>query len=223
MVEPETDPPGRRELRRLELRARVVEQAELLFLEKGYDGTKVTDVCERAGVSYGTFFNHFSEKRDLLRELAEASLRILAEHLEQLSKEAGPLEDQLLFLFEGGSDGFDPARRELQGQLWSVSVTDAPEDRDRRFHAAFESFLAEGVARGRVRDDVPVETLAEIVGSTLSTMALSWVHFDDYPFHERAVAAARFLAGALEPQRRTPRRRRSAELDDGKAVQEGRS
>jgi len=200
MVEAETDPPGRRELRRLALRARVLEQAELLFLEKGYDGTKVTDVCERAGISYGTFFNHFSEKRDLLRELAEASLGSLAEHLEQLSKEAGTLEEQLLFLFEGGTQGYDPTRRELQGQLWSVSVTDAPEDRDRRFHAAFESFLAEAVARGRVRDDVPVETMAEIVGSTLSTMALSWVHFDDYPFHERAVAAARFLAGALEPQ-----------------------
>ena len=200
MVEAGTDPPGRRELRRLALRARVLEQAELLFLEKGYDGTKVTDVCERAGISYGTFFNHFSEKRDLLRELAEASLRSLAEHLEQLSKEAGTLEEQLLFLFEGGTQGFDPVRRELQGQLWSVSVTDAPEDRDRRFHAAFEAFLAEAVARGRVRDDVPVETMAEIVGSTLSTMALSWVHFDDYPFHERAVAAARFLAGALEPR-----------------------
>ena len=50
-----------------------------------------------------------------------------------------------------------------------------------------------------MRGDVPVETLAEIVGSAFSSMTLSWVHFDDYPVRERAAATARFLASALAP------------------------
>ncbi len=69
-----------------------------------------------------------------------------------------------------------------------------------RKRAAFESFLRRGVETGRVRADVSVETLADVVSSTFASMSLSWVHFDDSPVRERAAQAARFLASALAPQ-----------------------
>jgi len=53
-----------------------------------------------------------------------------------------------------------------------------------------------------VRDDVPVETLAEVLSSTFAQASLRWAHFDDYPIRERAAAAARFLASTLAPARR---------------------
>ena len=39
------------------------------------------------------------------------------------------------------------------------------------------------------RADVPVETLAEIVGSTFSNMTLNWVHLDRYPIDRSTVVA----------------------------------
>jgi AcrR family transcriptional regulator len=198
--DPRPDPRQQgRESKRLALIERVLDAADSLFEEKGYDGTKISDICNRAQIAYGTFFNHFDEKRDLLRGLSERALRKLTEQLEGLAKQRASVERQIAFLFEEGAASLDPARRGLLGQIWTVTVADAPADNDRRFHAAFESFLAEGVARGQVRDDVPVETLAEIVGSAFSSMTLSWVHFDDYPVRERAAATARFLASALAP------------------------
>lgn len=189
-----------RESKRLALIERVLDAAHALFLEQGYDGAKLSDVCSRAGIAYGTFFNHFDAKRDLLRGLAERALRTLTEKLEALAKDRAPLEAQLVFLFEEGAAQLVPNQRDLLGQIWSVTVADPSGQSDRRFHAAFESFLAEGVARGQVRADVPIETLAEIVGSTFANMTLNWVHLEAYPIRERASAAARFLAEALAPR-----------------------
>lgn len=186
-----------RESKRLALIERVLDAADSLFEEKSYDGTKISDICGRAEIAYGTFFNHFDEKRDLLRGLSDRALRRLTEQLEELAKQEVSVERQIAYLFEEGAANLDPARRDLLGQIWTVTVADAPADNDRRFHAAFESFLAEGVARGQVRGDIPVETLAEIVGSAFSSMTLSWVHFEDYPVRDRAAATARFLASAL--------------------------
>ncbi len=200
--------PGRRERRRLELRQRLLEAGRALFEERGYDETKVAEICERADVAYGTFFNHFPTKLDLLRGLADQSIQQVAEGLEEIAKQPGGIDDKLIVLFEGGAQSFevlDPGQRALLARVQKLAYTDAPEDRDRRFHAAFEEFLARGVEAGQVRDDVPVETLAEVLSGTFAQMSLSWVHFDDYPVRERAAAAARFLASTLKPP---PRRKR---------------
>ena len=197
-------PLNRRDRRRLEIFERIVAAGEALFEERGYDETKVAEICERADVAYGTFFNHFPTKLDLLRELADRALARMVERLEELSKQPGTIEDLLILLFEGGAQTFQelsPGRRELMGRVQTLAYTDSPEDRDRRFHAAFQAFLRRAVEEGRVRDDVPVETLAEVVSSSFAFLSLSWLHFDDYPVRERAASAARFLASTLAPKR----------------------
>ena len=73
MAEAEALQPTRRERRRTEVRDRILDAARVLFDERGYDDTKVSDICERADLAYGTFFNHFGEKRELLRSMAEES------------------------------------------------------------------------------------------------------------------------------------------------------
>jgi len=194
---------SRRERRRSAVRDRILEAARVLFEEHGYDETKVSDICERADLAYGTFFNHFGEKRELLRSLAEEAVRKVQQDLEALAERPGSIEDLLVALYEGGAAEFEAAgarRRVLLGKIHAIAYTEAPEQSDRLFHAAFEAFISHCVARGLVRSDVPVETLADVVAATFSSLALSWVHFDDYPVRERASTAARFLAGALAPR-----------------------
>jgi AcrR family transcriptional regulator len=197
--------PGRRERRRLELRQRLIAAGRSLFEERGYDESKVAEICERADVAYGTFFNHFPTKLDLLRALADQSVQEVAEGLEALTKQGGGIIDQLIVLFEGGAqsfEGLDDKQRALVARIQQLAYTDSPEALDRRFHAAFEEFLRRGVEAGRVRGDVPVETLAEVLSATFAQMSLSWAHLDDYPVRERAAAAARFLASILTPATR---------------------
>ena len=199
---------SRRDRRKLELNLRILQAGVALFEEQGYDDTKVTEICDRADVAYGTFFNHFPNKVDILSAMADRSVREIAEHLESLAQRPGSIEDLLAQLFEGEArqiQGLTPLSRDLLARVQALAFTDAPEDRDRRFHAAFETFLRHGVEAGRGREDVPVETLADIISSTFASMSLSWVHFEDPPVCERAAKAARFLASTLAPQNSTER------------------
>ena len=195
-------PIGRRERRRLEVRARVLEAAEALFEHRGYEATTVADICDRADIAYGTFFNHFPEKLDVLRLMAERAVDAVVEKLEHLAKEDGGLEEQLLGLFTLPAEEFetdDRMRRDFIGKIQAIAYADSPEESGRRYYAAFEAYLAELVARGRVRDDVPIETLADVVANTVASLSKSWVHFEDFPLRERSIAAARFLADSLRP------------------------
>lgn len=52
--------------RREKMRARLIEAAVLVVAKKGLDGTVIDDVAVHAGVSRGTFYNHFPSVPDLM-------------------------------------------------------------------------------------------------------------------------------------------------------------
>jgi AcrR family transcriptional regulator len=51
-------------------RARLVEAATQVFAEHGLLDTRIADIAERAGVSYGAFYHYFESKEALFREIA---------------------------------------------------------------------------------------------------------------------------------------------------------
>src|SRR5690349_12555097 len=75
-------------------REALLEQAQQLFFERGYEATVVTEVIARAGVSNGAFFHHFPSKEALLEavaeRLAEESAKAIREIVE--APGAGALE-----------------------------------------------------------------------------------------------------------------------------------
>ena len=67
---PEATDLGRRERRKLEVRARILEASVSLFQQQGIAATTVVEICGLADVAEKTFFNHFQSKGELLREIA---------------------------------------------------------------------------------------------------------------------------------------------------------
>jgi AcrR family transcriptional regulator len=47
-------------------RGRLEQAAIELYAERGYEGTTVADIAERAGVTERTFFRHYADKREVL-------------------------------------------------------------------------------------------------------------------------------------------------------------
>jgi TetR/AcrR family transcriptional repressor of nem operon len=53
-------------------RREILEVAERLFRERGFDGVGVADLMKAAGFTHGGFYNHFSGKDELEREAVKA-------------------------------------------------------------------------------------------------------------------------------------------------------
>lgn len=55
--------------RSIQKKQSIKEAALLLFSEKGYHGTSSNEIAKKAGVSIGTFYSYYSNKKDLFYEL----------------------------------------------------------------------------------------------------------------------------------------------------------
>jgi len=54
------------ERKQLAARSRIIDAADALFAERGFDSVSVTDIAERAEVGRTTFFRHFGDKTEVV-------------------------------------------------------------------------------------------------------------------------------------------------------------
>ena len=205
MTSTQTQPPAptRRQRRRLEIELRLLDASRRMFIEKGYDETTVAEIADAADMAYGTFFNYFPAKSDLLAAMGEREVAELSEQLSTLSRRPGRIDEALTLLFESFAKRLaaaSPRERALAAKIQSITFAAAPADRDLGYQEAFATFIRHAVASGRVRADVAAETLADLLASAYSAMALSWVHMPEFPVRDRARAMADLLGETLAPR-----------------------
>ena len=73
-------------------RRRIMDAGTRLFSRQGYYATREEDLMQAAGVTAGTFHEHYSGKEDLLIDLAEEGVRVFRK---RVSKEISSVPDML--------------------------------------------------------------------------------------------------------------------------------
>ncbi len=89
---PEDPPPRRLTDQGRERKQQLLDQAASLFAERGYDDTRIVDICAGAGVAKGLFYWYFENKEALFAELVR-SMRLKLRHAqaEAIDPDADPL------------------------------------------------------------------------------------------------------------------------------------
>ncbi len=83
-----------------ERRIELINAAECLFIEKGFDQTLISDIVKRLGVAQGTFYYYFKSKDEILNAILEIKWEQLTEQISKiLDTVTGPLQ-KLQTLFE---------------------------------------------------------------------------------------------------------------------------
>lgn len=84
-------------------RERILSTAETIILQRGFAGTTIDDILEKAAITKGGFFYHFNGKLELARALVQRYIKMdteqfvgLAERADSLSED--PLQRTLIFL-----------------------------------------------------------------------------------------------------------------------------
>jgi AcrR family transcriptional regulator len=73
-----------------ERRAQILDAARRCFLERGYQGTRVEDIADAAGLSKGAVYFHFESKRVLLDALVEDEFERAGRILDAAADDGSP-------------------------------------------------------------------------------------------------------------------------------------
>jgi len=195
------EPLPRRERRKAEVRARILEAARELFDDQGFEATRVAEIAARADVVEKTVFNHFATKQHMMRELAYEAIAELVERVEDARRSPGTTRERLAGFFAQVADAAlqgGPTHRELLTETIHA-LHDARDESEQveRLHDAFAGIVGDGIARGEITTAHPPETLTNAILGSFYSLMFSWAHVEGYPIREQAGATARFLADAL--------------------------
>lgn len=158
-------------------RDRLAESALDLYEERGFEGTTVAEIAERAGLTKRTFFRHFADKREVLFSGTDELERLIVEGIATTLPSAYPL-DAVVAGLEATTAVFD-AQRLPYARRRAAIVAANPDLQERelikmeRLAGAMAAALRE---RG-VKD--PAASLAARAGVTVFHVAFAqWVADD---------------------------------------------
>ena len=154
-----------------------------LLAERGYDGTTVDDIVERAGVAKGTVYYHFRSKADLVAALLDDGLERLAALFEQEMKGARGPQARLRALVHAELtyiQRYQAFSKLVMSEMWRV-------DRDwqesvrvlrERYASLFTAVIDEGVEAGAFRAGLDAQSTASALFGMIVTAALDWLVFN---------------------------------------------
>ncbi len=184
--------PGRRKRgtdpRSERTRAAIRDSANELFLGKGVDETTVDEICERAGVSKGTFYLYFHRKEDLLLEYGLQRLRRVREMVPELIGQGSfrqAIEAIVDEVVRGKGWG-----REVAGRAIIEMGTSAERLPIQAPHKLIQPLIEVAQARGEIRKDIPVEALAHFVLRSILGALRDWGLGTDATDRDAALAYA---------------------------------
>lgn len=208
----QVSPEGRRARKKRELRSRIYQKAQKLFLARGFEATTVEQIAAAADIAPATFFNHFQSKHALLGEMTTEVFDHLQALIQQHLLRPGTAQDRIVDFAERAAHNAAAARgvaRDLVLELMRTRgrPSEAPPYLERIF-APVTRTLRDGQRRGEVRTDLDAAFLAEMVLGALNAPFINWMNDPDYPLERRLRQAAVFIGEAIRP--RTARSRRAA-------------
>lgn len=80
-----------------ERRNEILDAADELFFQKGFDGTSTNDIIEKVGIARGTLYYHFKSKEDIMDALIDRyNLRILGAAQEIAKDKSIPVNQRIV-------------------------------------------------------------------------------------------------------------------------------
>lgn len=74
----------------------ILDAANILFSQKGFDATSTSDILEKVGIARGTLYYHFKSKEDIMDALIERSTGILLRAAQNAAKQKVSVVDRIV-------------------------------------------------------------------------------------------------------------------------------
>jgi AcrR family transcriptional regulator len=167
----------------------IIDAAARVFAEKGFSGTMMADIADRAGTGKGTLYEYFDSKESLFFSVFEWYARETEEAAKvSISALGGSASERLTILSESVMQSWFEMKElfTLVMEFWAASASSQMKKRFKGyFRQAYEDFrtlvsalIREGIQQGEFYEDViPESVAAALVGSWDALLLQAW--FDD--------------------------------------------
>ena len=151
--------------------------AEEVFLERGFDGAKTTEIARRAGVNHAMIHYYFRTKKNLFNVVFQDKLTVLATSFSDSLSQDIPFFDKIRNAVETHFD-FISENPKLLFFLYTEVVNDDERKkllvnnilpRAQKLLDELEKGIAEELAKGTIRPVKPVEILLNIIALNVTT------------------------------------------------------
>src|SRR5208337_674206 len=98
--------------------AQIIEAAFAVFGDVGYEATVIKDIAEKAGISSGTIYTYFSDKRDLFRATAQVGWNRFLQQIRDIAESPEPADARVRQVIEIGFRNLKNSLPLLRGMLF---------------------------------------------------------------------------------------------------------
>ncbi|QPQ31395.1 TetR/AcrR family transcriptional regulator [Lysinibacillus sp. JNUCC 51] len=177
-----------------ERRNEILDAADELFGQKGFDGTSTNDILEKVGIARGTLYYHFKSKEDIMDALIERyNTQILGSAKEIASNKNIPVHERIvrvvMALNISGGNGKEiiehihkPQNALMHQKIQKVIINGLP--------PILTEIIREGIEQGLFSTPYPYECMEMIVAYTNTVFDDDMVDLTD---EERAARILAFI------------------------------
>jgi len=164
---------GKREEKAIATRNKLINTANQLIVQHGYENISVDAIVRASGIAKGTFYNYFKRKEDLIFELSKQRFALIAAPTEELLKHT-PLTNIQCYLVDFMAV-IVASKVELARQ-WIRYVSGSSADHT-KWHFdvhSFEQLLMKLIDLKQLKSTTPVHQLAQLLLTQLYGVLLTW-------------------------------------------------
>jgi AcrR family transcriptional regulator len=174
----------RRERKKEETKERIAEVALELFRRNGVAATTVEEICEKADVAKGTFFNYFPRKEAVFGFLSESWVTEAEEKLAAVLAKGAPAFKKVRDVYVDFA-AFYETDRELSKHMvleWGRCMHDPADAVCRRWDELGEQVVRQLQAKGELRPDADPARVSRILEDVYHGTIVMWLDSPEPPF-----------------------------------------
>ena len=144
--------------RKEEKRNRLLAAARKLFVNKGYHETRPQDIAKEADVAHGTFYSHYTDKREIFLDFANSAQEDLHSYVHSRIPKVDSFEEYIRYSLTVIQEFAEQNPGLLRSALVDTKVFDPTDSTSKevrsKFAAGFIAQLKNGRLKGELYEDI---------------------------------------------------------------------
>ncbi|VVB69848.1 HTH-type transcriptional regulator BetI [uncultured archaeon] len=159
-----------------ERRQELIDTAERLFMERGYEQTAVSDIVREVEVAQGTFYYYFSSKEEILEAIIEKDIAALEENVRLVMSKEDISPAEKLNAIINAAIGINASRKDIMDYLHLESNAVMHEKMERHTIERLVPLMAKVIAAGTMSKQFDVDHPKEFAEFLLASLVYFFHH-----------------------------------------------